>query len=1365
MIRRRAVLGALSAVVASAVVVLAAGGGVAAENNTNLRAATVHSKLFQQLEANPTGGVTAVVTTWGRDGLDDITNLGVTGLKLKVLPMVITPSLTMAQLEKLQASPAVRSVWPQEQYETYMEDSTWITKARYVWNSSSSGPDSHRGFNVTGAGVELAMIDTGFDGLHEDGDNLIEFCNSILSLNGERQEVLCTPWVVAHNTGPAGTCGALFPGASNTGLGPTTAPPGCRNKARGDSEDPDVSHGTHVGGTILGTGHASGGKQFNHSTIGMAPDAKFRAYKAGTAVLLNTWTLAAYDDMTYKKEIGYSKVIAVNNSWGGGDGANYDPSDPTMVAVKRAYDAGIVSVFAAGNSGPEHNTLSAQCVSPYVVCVAASTKPDSVVGFSSKGRPSQPSDTNRDGVVNGDDVQPDNHDRILGQKLELGLYRPALTAPGVNINSMRGLALNLGDPGSAKCREDDLMPVDPKMFCYVTANGTSMATPHVTGAIGLIGQVLKQQGRNLKSSNLSRDIIDILERSANTSKLPAWESEEQGAGRLDVHQAIRYAKGLINLRKPNFGYPAPPYVNDQYPGQPAWPAPLRPGSDPSRFYDEDGCTTSGSWTVGSFPRPGGPVEPPPLVAPLIGYGQHFIEVPKNTDRLRITARWNTGDNFYLRLWRPGVNPDNEAAAPDAGSNQSGRPSAFFQSRVFPDQEAVGLVFTGNMRWLEARSPEEDNVGSRGVGQPPAEGPGEPPVTTTSPTLPAGTWILRVYHRAGGVVTNPPEACLGTAERPKRTAAQRYHLRVELPGVTYRPSVKIDTNLGNTLTQRFVEINGRAGYPPHTQKPTGVEETTPPPLGHVGYSWEGITNWEVPGSSQTGGDQPSVPTVPLYMHGQNDAHPPPTAIDALTCTGNGETDVLPPPVGCNGPFLMPKSTLSTKPTAAFWRTGIDDEIFDGTADRNIHDPNWSWCLAPGPGCPTDPTYTPAGTQTVSGPMTVEWWAACNLCDADIGISADWFIRVWADGTLRFQQRVTATPTQPGVASEVSATVTLPTFTATQRIVVQIDPVYIDSQTVTTIYYDSASSLNCPTDPSNPITPSACDSRVLMPATAGTGGGGGGNQPPATPENVRVTDLPSNPPNLHPYPSSPTFKGLRVAWDGTSTTGWEVRKSTDPLFPGGGTRITGPFVLCTSPQAPTPNQPPGHDRSGVCYTDTNVSYGTVYYYRVVRVQGTQRSANSEIAYGMPTKFDRQVKLKVDRLYGPQYWEYALLSPSPTPPDTENPGTSWKFFWDTLELTSTTFSGFPGPTFTPVMGPGGAHLVFARSFTQGIGSAKDGKASTLDDDPGPPPPPPDGGCPDDDDGDGDDDDDDDDSDDDGDDDDDDCEDDDDDEEEDDD
>jgi subtilisin family serine protease len=1324
MIRRRVALGALSAVLASVVITLAAGGGVAAESTTNLRAAEVHPTLLEQLQANPTGGVTAVVTAWDRSGLDEIKQAGVDGITLKVLPMVITASLTSEQLEKIESSPAVRSIWPEEKFQVQMEDTTWITKARYVWASSpSSGP--LKGYGVTGKGIELAMIDTGFDGLHEDGDNLIEYCDTtnIAAVTSTRRDVQCTPWDTTFNNLPAGTCGAAYPGPSNTGPGPTTAPLGCRNKARGDSLDQDVSHGTHVGGTIVGTGHASGGKQFNHSTTGMAPDAKFRAYSANVGLsLLLTQILASYDDMTYKKEQGYSKVIAVNNSWGGGGGSNYAPNSPQSIAFKRAYDAGIVSVFSAGNSGPEHNTLGAQCVSPWVVCVAANTKPDQPVAFSSKGRPSQPSDTNRDGQINSADVPPDNHDRLLGQRLNLGVYRPTLTAPGVAINSMKAIGLNIGGPESATCREDDLMGIDVNANCYVQAQGTSMSAPHVTGAIGLIGEAFKQErGRVPRPA----EIIDILERSANTTKLPGWEAEEQGAGRLDVHQAVRLAKRDISLRRPNFGHPTPPYVTGSY------------GSATTLT----GCTGSLSWSARSTPSPGdlgpGPVVPEPVpTGPR--YGQHFITVAPNTERLRITIRWpgHPTANLYALLWRPGVNPDTMAATPDAGPPPShpGRPPAFFHNRAFPDQEATGLPvgLPPTYRLVEVRAPEETDVASPAEGGPP-------------PTIPSGKWVLRVYHRAGGV----GDVCTGADENPNQLEGFDYTLRVERPRVTYRPSAKITSPLTGTQDERFVPIEGRAGYPPHTQQPPGVEETTAPPLGHVGYSWEGITNWEVPGSAAgsdagTGEEEPppdqDTRTV-LYLHGNDHATSEP---GEQGCSGKGETDVF--VIGC-GPFLLP-DPLSPKPVGANF--GPVNSQINGVNDRSPYDPNWVWCLdVDADGCPPPPlgAATRPGPKTVQGPMTVEWWASTIPAGQTPGaFTMGWTIRLWADDVLRFQSsRIEATPAVAGVPDRLKAVVTLPRITANRKFVLHIDANELDiDQEATFVYYDSE----------NPCTPTAplgskCNSLVKMPVV--TGDGGGGQTQSAMPENVRVTDLPANPPLSHPYPQSqPLSPALRVAWDAQNPAParYEVFRSTDPAFTNGGTRVfSGAGTPCTSPQSPNgQDDPNGHDRQGLCYTDTNVSFGTVYYYRVVAVQRQSgqdvRSPASEIAYGMPTRFDRQVKLKVDRLYGPQFWEYALVPPSPTPPDTTNTGVEWEYLWDTLELT-------------------GAHRVFARSFTQGIGSTKDGKVANLDDNGGGGPGPG-RGCPDDDDGDGDDDGDDGDDDDDGDDRDDDCEDDDDDEEE---
>jgi hypothetical protein len=902
-----------------------------------------------------------------------------------------------------------------------------------------------------------------------------------------------------------------------------------------------------------------------------------------------------------------------------------------------------LSVFAAGNSGPEHNTLSSQCVIPYVACIAATTKPDSVVMFSSRGRPSQLTDTNRDGVIDGDDVQPDNHDWRLGQALEKGRYRPTIGAPGVNINSHSA--------NSPLCREDPVMTLDlPKAGCYEQLNGTSMATPHVTGAIGLIVQAYRQEhdGRTPRPNQ----IIDILERSANVSKLPAWDTDEQGAGRLDVHEAVKIAKGVSNPKAPNFGHPTPPYVPNDYPKGAVGPS------------DFKGCTAAGSWTLGDIEGPGLSVVPP--TPAVVRYGQHFIDVAPKTERLRITVRWDDfGANNYVRLWRPGVDPN-------ADANPAG------QTRTFPDQEALGLLdFPISERFVEIRSPE------------------------------AGTWTMRVYNRVPSAVT---DGCGVTQETPQVVErippdGHEYDVWVEKPQVTHQPSVIIDSPPdGAATTGRFVDIRGRAGYPPNA--------ADPPPIGNTGHSWEGITQWEVPGSAGSVTDEhaepdPSNPRPVLYMHGKSDPHANGKPGDAAGCTGQGEEDVLPP---CSGPFLMPKTDLSLG-AAALWRTGLDDEVFDGTADRNIHDPNWSWCLAdtvsgPGvpPGCPTDPGYAFPGAQTIGGPMTVEWWATCEaLCN----LGADWIIRVWGDGQLKFEQRVRETPTTvPPVPDRLRTTVNLPTFTANQRVVVHTDPVFIDTQAVTFIYYDSESP--CPLGPAG----TRCDSLVRMPA-GGTGASPGG---PA-PDNVRVTDLPAN----APYPAAPQSPALRVAWDPVDgASSYEVYRSTNPLSLG--SRVfTGAGTPCISPEAPgtePDDAPPGHDRSGLCFTNTTgLSFLTTYYYRVVSVRPDgKKSMPSEIAYGAPTRYDRQVKLKVDRLYGPQHWEYALEGSSPTPPDTTNAGLQWRFLWDTLELVA------------------GDHDVFARSFTQGIGSQKFERA--LEDDGGNGGPGPGPGCPDDDDGDGDDD-----------------------------
>ena len=107
-----------------------------------------------------------------------------------------------------------------------------------------------------------------------------------------------------------------------------------------------------------------------------------------------------------------------------------------------------------------------------------------------------------------------------------------------------------------------------------------------------------------------------------------------------------------------------------------------------------------------------------------------------------------------------------------------------------------------------------------------------------------------------------------------------------------------------------------------------------------------------------------------------------------CTGIGSVDA----VGPNSNIcatLTQTAGLSTAP-AAKWVAAAG---LNGTTDRNATDPNWLWTLS-------SPT-------TLSGPMTVNWWQACNAeC---VALGGTWRIRLWADGNLVFlQENNSATP---------------------------------------------------------------------------------------------------------------------------------------------------------------------------------------------------------------------------------------------------------------------------------------------------------------------------------------------------------------------
>ncbi len=212
----------------------------------------------------------------------------------------------------------------------------------------------------TGAGVKVAIVDTGIDLTHPD-------------------------------------LAANIKGGINT-INPSKTP------------NDDNGHGSHVAGTIAGIDNEIG-------VIGVAPGANLYAVKV-LGKSGSGWFSDIIEGIQWSID---NNMDVINMSLG-------SSSDVQSFhdAIIAAYEAGIVIVAAAGNSGPGDNTVGYPAAYPEVIAVSATASNDLIASFSSRG------------------PQVD------------------LAAPGVSIFST------------------------VKGGGYATYNGTSMASPHVAGVTALI---------------------------------------------------------------------------------------------------------------------------------------------------------------------------------------------------------------------------------------------------------------------------------------------------------------------------------------------------------------------------------------------------------------------------------------------------------------------------------------------------------------------------------------------------------------------------------------------------------------------------------------------------------------------------------------------------------------------------------------------------------------------------------------------------------------------------------------------------------------------------------------------------------------
>lgn len=247
----------------------------------------------------------------------------------------------------------------------------------------------------------------------------------------------------------------------------------------------DHGHGTHTMGTMVGSHEGD--------TVGVAPGAQWIAAavvsRGGGSQRTVSDILAAFQwaaDPDGNPSTTEDVPDVVNNSWGIPVGY-YPPCDQTFWgAIDNLEAAGVVCLFAAGNEGPSARTMRTPAdritsdVNAFSVGAVYGQRSDLLIAdFSSRG--------------------PSGCDSLT--------IKPEVVAPGSSIRSTDR------DGG------------------YSFKSGTSMAAPHVSGAVALL--------RQFNPSATPAEIKRALLLSARDLGQPG-EDNDYGWGVIDIHRALYF---------------------------------------------------------------------------------------------------------------------------------------------------------------------------------------------------------------------------------------------------------------------------------------------------------------------------------------------------------------------------------------------------------------------------------------------------------------------------------------------------------------------------------------------------------------------------------------------------------------------------------------------------------------------------------------------------------------------------------------------------------------------------------------------------------------------------------------------------------
>jgi len=202
-------------------------------------------------------------------------------------------------------------------------------------------------------------------------------------------------------------------------------------------------------------------RRYNVPVEGMAPGVRLTSIQALGFVV----GMGSSSDIIKAMEMSIGLGADVVSMSLGSEEALADEENPEAVAIKKMVEANIIPVIAAGNAGPDPETIGSPGSVKEALTVGAW---DAINGelcdFSSRGP------TSEDGYI-----------------------KPDVIAPGYRIDS----AL-VGYLDGA---------VDPSQMKYGPISGTSMATPHVAGLVALMRQAARERAGVILTVDMIKDMM------------------------------------------------------------------------------------------------------------------------------------------------------------------------------------------------------------------------------------------------------------------------------------------------------------------------------------------------------------------------------------------------------------------------------------------------------------------------------------------------------------------------------------------------------------------------------------------------------------------------------------------------------------------------------------------------------------------------------------------------------------------------------------------------------------------------------------------------------------------------------------------